>query len=62
MKSIKAKKDFTLNGVEYIKGDDIEVNNIQEVVKLNEKGLIEPLSRKDIVLIQRQLKKKGEEL
>ena len=62
MKSVKAIKDFTLNGVEYIQGDNIEVKDIQELVKLNEKGFIEPLSRKDIVLIQRQLNKKEEEL
>lgn len=62
MKSVKAIKDFTLNGVDYIQGDNIEVKDIQELVKLNEKGFIEPLSRKDIVLIQRQLNKKEEEL
>ena len=62
MKSVKAIKDFTLNGVDYIQGDNIEVKEIQELVKLNEKGFIEPLTRKDIVLIQRQLNKKEEEL
>lgn len=62
MKPLKAIKDFTLNGVNYIQGDHIEVKNIQEIVKLNEKGFIEPLSRKEIVLIQRQLNKKEEEL
>lgn len=62
MKSVKAIKDFTLDGVDYIQGDNIEVNNIQQIVRLNEKGFIEPLSRKEIVLIQRQLNKKEEEL
>lgn len=62
MKSVKAIKDFTLDGVDYIQGDNIEVNNIQQIVRLNEKGFIEPLSRKEIVLIQRQINKKEEEL
>jgi hypothetical protein len=62
MKSIKAKKDFTLNNVDYFVGEEIEINNISDIIKLNEKGFIEPLTRKDIALIQRELNKKGEEL
>lgn len=62
MKSIKAKKDFTLNNVDYFVGEEIEINNISDIIKLNEKGFIEPLTRKDIVLIQRELNRKGEEL
>lgn len=62
MKSIKAKKDFTLNNVDYFIGEEIEINNISDIIKLNEKGFIEPLTRKDIALIQRELNKKGEEL
>ena len=62
MKSIKAKKDFTLNNVDYFVGEQIEINNISDIIKLNEKGFIEPLTRKDIALIQRELNKKGEEL
>lgn len=62
MKSIKAKKDFTLNNVDYFVGEEIKINNISDIIKLNEKGFIEPLTRKDIALIQRELNKKGEEL
>lgn len=62
MKSIKAKKDFTLNNVDYFVGEEIEINNISDIIKLNEKGFIEPLTRKDIALIQRELNRKGEEL
>jgi hypothetical protein len=62
MKSIKAKKDFTLNNVDYFVGEEIEINNISDIIKLNEKGFIEPLTRKEIVLIERELNKKGEEL
>jgi hypothetical protein len=62
MKSIKAKEDFTLNNIDYFAGEEIELNNIRDIIKLNEKGFIEPLTRKDIALIQRELNKKGEEL
>ena len=62
MKSIKAKKDFTLNNVDYFVGEEIKINNISDIIKLNEKGFIEPLTRKDIALIQRELNRKGEEL
>lgn len=62
MKSIKAKKDFTLNNVDYFVGEEIEINNISDIIKLNEKGFVEPLTRKDIALIQRELNRKGEEL
>jgi hypothetical protein len=61
MKSVKAIKDFTLNGVDYFKGDEVEVKDIKDIVKINEKGFIEPLTRKDIVFLERQFKK-GEEL
>jgi hypothetical protein len=62
MKSIKAKKDFTLNNIDYFAGDEIKTNDIAEIIKLNEKGFIEPLTRKEITLIQRELtNKKSEE-
>ena len=60
---IIAKKDFSMNGKNYIEGDELTNLTIQEIVKLNEKGFIEPLSYKDLVLIQRESehKKKKEE-
>lgn len=48
MKSIIAKKDFTLNGVAYEKGDEVRVKDKSELVSLNEKGFIEPLTLKQI--------------
>ena len=60
MKPIKAKKDFTLNGVEYFIGDEVEVDNISDIIRLNEKGFIIPLSRKEISLIKKELNRKGE--
>lgn len=62
MKKVIAKIDFTIDKNKYIKGDEINGLNMQQIVKLNEKGFIEPLYYKDLVLIERELKKKKEEL
>lgn len=60
---IIAKVDFTTNIGEFIKGDEIKGLTYEQIVKLNEKGFIEPLSYKDLVLIKRELEKpKKEEL
>lgn len=55
MRKLIAKKDFTANGVDYIVGDEINTNNYEAIVRLNEKGFIEPLTYKDLVLIKREL-------
>lgn len=60
MKPLKAKKDFTLNGVEYFVDDEVKTNNISEIIRLNEKGFIVPLSRKEINLIRKELNGEGE--
>lgn len=52
---IIAKIDFGLNGNYYVKGDEISNLNYDQIVKLNEKGFIEPLAYKDLVLIKREL-------
>lgn len=57
MKKIIAKIDFILNGVSYIKGDEIEIKDINIIKKINEKGYIEPLDYRDLVLIERELNK-----
>ena len=62
MKKIIAQVDFTSNIGNYIKGDEIENLTYDQIVKLNEKGFIEPLEYKDLVLIKRELEKKKEEL
>ena len=64
MKKVIAKIDFVANGVGYIKGDEIEGLNYDQIVRLNEKGFIEPLEYRDLVLIKRELEKpkKKEEL
>lgn len=54
MKPIKAKKDFTIGEEFFVIGDTIEPNkyNYEQIVKLNEKGFIEPLNRKDLMEIK----------
>lgn len=54
---IIAKINFELNGVSYIKGDEIKIKDINIIRKLNEKGYIEPLTYEDLVLLERELKK-----
>ena len=56
MKKLIAKKDFIVDGIPYIKGDAIEVKDIATIRKLNEKGFIEPLDFKELVIVERQLK------
>lgn len=43
-----AKINCEVNGVFYEKGDEIEVTSKQQIVKLNERGFIEPLTPKQI--------------
>lgn len=62
MKKIIAKINFKLNDTNYIIGDEIKTDNINMIKKLNEKGLIEPLSYEDLVLIERELKENKNKL
>lgn len=63
MKKIIAKIDFTSNVGSYIAGEEITGLNYEQIVKLNEKGFIEPLEYRDLILIKRELEKpKKEEL
>lgn len=55
MKKIIVVKEFTASGKDYIVGDEILTKNYEAIVKLNEKGFIEPLTHKDLVLIKREL-------
>ena len=44
----KAMRDFQLNGVFYEKGDEVDVKDKEQLIHLNEKGFIEPLTPKQI--------------
>lgn len=48
MKEIKAKMSFHYNGTFYDKNDIVKVASIQDLIRLNEQGFIEPLSPKDL--------------
>lgn len=61
MKKVIAKIDFTTNVGEYIVGDEITGLTYEQIVKLNEKGFIEPLEYRDLVLIKRELNKPKKE-
>ena len=56
MKKLIAKKDFTIDNCAYIVGDEVNVKDISIIKKLNEKGFIEPLNFKELVIIERELK------
>lgn len=62
MKPIKAKMDFSLNGNFYIEGEEIKDLSMNEISRLNEKGFIEPLTYKDLVLMERELSKPKKEV
>jgi len=62
MKKIIAIKDFVAGGKSFIVGDEIKTKNYEAIVKLNEKGFIEPLGYKDLVLIKRELENTKEEV
>ena len=48
MKPIKAKVLCSYKGTWYEAGDEIKVETKEDLVRLNEKGFIEPLTFKDI--------------
>lgn len=54
IKKVIAAKDFNANGVFYLAGDELKNLSFEQIIKLNEKGFIEPLDLKDIILITRE--------
>jgi len=58
MDKVIASKDFVLNDREYLQDEVVEVKTYKEVVKLNEHGLIKPLTYKELVIIKRELENK----
>ena len=61
-----AKSNFSLNGIFYEAGDEVKVNNKEELIRLNEKGFINPLTSKEIqnfgkVPETKKIIKKGDE-
>lgn len=52
-----AKERFSLNNIIYEKGDEVEVKTKEQLIKLNERGFIEPLKIKDIQNFGKEPKK-----
>ena len=48
MKSIIAKKNFNLDGKFYNIGDEVKPKDRETLIRLNEKGFIEPLTAKQV--------------
>ncbi len=57
IKKVIAAKDFIANGVFYLAGDELKNLSFEQIIKLNEKGFIEPLELRDIILITRESEK-----
>ena len=53
------QRDFILNGEYYFENDEIEPNKIgtiQDISRLNENGFIKPLSLKELLQLEKELK------
>lgn len=53
------QRDFVLNGVYYFENDEIEPNKIgtiKDIARLNENGFIKPLSLKELLQLEKELK------
>lgn len=48
MKIVKTVTDFSYHGKWYEKGENIKIDTVEELIRLNEKCFIEPQSMKDI--------------
>lgn len=51
------KNSFSLNGKIYAENDEIEVNDVELLYKLNEKGFVKPMSAKEIQKMADKIKK-----
>lgn len=52
---IIASIDFTFDGEFYFAGDEVKVKDFDKIVRLNEKGFINPLTLKELVQIKQEL-------
>lgn len=57
MIKILASKDFYYRGEYILKDEEIKNLSFESIVALNEKGFIQPLSTKELIIIKRELKK-----
>lgn len=61
MKKIIAATTFTLRDKKFIKGKEVKVNSKEELIKLNERGFIEPFSFAEIQEYFKEKEKEGNE-
>lgn len=57
------QRDFVLNGVYYFENDEIEPNKIgtiKDISRLNENGFIKPLSLKELIKLESEMKQPKE--
>ena len=53
------QRDFVLNGEYYFKNDEIEpdkIGTIKDIARLNENGFIKPISLKEMIKLEQELK------
>lgn len=53
------QRDFVLNGVYYFENDEIEpdkIGTIKDIARLNENGFIKPLSLKELIKLESEMK------
>lgn len=53
------QRDFVLNGVYYFENDEIEpekIGTIKDITRLNENGFIKPLSLKELIKLENEMK------
>lgn len=53
------QRDFILNGVYYFENDEIEpeeIGTIEDIARLNENGFIKPLSLKELIKLESEMK------
>ena len=53
------QRDFVLNGVYYFENDEIEpdkIGTIKDISRLNENGFIKPLSLKELIKLESEMK------
>lgn len=53
------QRDFILDGVYYFENDEIDPNKIgtiKDIARLNENGFIKPLSLKEMIKLEQELK------
>lgn len=55
---IIAKDDININGIFYNKGDEVKVDNKEQLIALNEIGFIEPLTMKEIQSFNKKVEDK----